>query len=30
LSTVDDVLVADSNTPVTDDVVFGRLDAGRR
>jgi AbrB family looped-hinge helix DNA binding protein len=27
---VDDVLLAESDTPVTDDDVFGILDAGRR
>lgn len=27
---VDGSLVADSTTPVTDDIVFGLLDAGRR
>lgn len=30
LSEVDGVLVADSTTPVTDDDVFGLLDATRR
>jgi AbrB family looped-hinge helix DNA binding protein len=30
LTEVDGRLVADSTTPVTDDVVFGLLDSGRR
>jgi AbrB family looped-hinge helix DNA binding protein len=30
LTEVDGALVADSTTPVTDDVVFGLLDSGRR
>ena len=30
LRTVGDALVADSSTPVTDEIVFGLLDAGRR
>lgn len=30
LTEVEGVLVADSTTPVTDDVVFGLLDSGRR
>jgi AbrB family looped-hinge helix DNA binding protein len=30
LTEVDGELVADSTTPVTDDVVFGLLDSGRR
>lgn len=30
LVTVDGVLAAESDTPVTDDMVFGLLDSGRR
>jgi AbrB family looped-hinge helix DNA binding protein len=30
LTEVDGALVADSSTPVTDEVVFGLLDSGRR
>jgi AbrB family looped-hinge helix DNA binding protein len=30
LTQVDGALVADSTTPVTDEVVFGLLDSGRR
>lgn len=30
LEQVDGALVAQSSTPITDDIVFGLLDAGRR
>jgi hypothetical protein len=30
LRTIDGALVAESDTPVTDEIVFGLLDAGRR
>ncbi|SNR45816.1 AbrB/MazE/SpoVT family DNA-binding domain-containing protein [Blastococcus mobilis] len=30
LTEIDGVLAAESSTPITDDVVFGLLDSGRR
>ena len=30
LVTIDGALVADASTPITDDIVFGLIDSGRR